>query len=73
MWLAHTGAVALELGGAETAGADARDGRGGFDRAGEVAQAVVPAGVWQRTVPGPADASSGAWPPPASSVEIAGT
>ncbi len=57
IWLAHTGAVILELGGADDEPVPvARVEVGVFDRAGEVAQAVVPAGVWQRTVPGPADA-----------------
>ncbi|WP_404392936.1 cupin domain-containing protein [Humibacillus xanthopallidus] len=57
IWLAHTGAVVLELGdsGAQpqaerrlTVGVDAGSG--------EVSQALVPAGVWQRTVPSDADA-----------------
>ncbi len=60
VWLAHTGSVQLQLGG---------DGLqpppdGGTESvvlgvdlaAGEVAQVVVPARVWQRTVPGLADA-----------------
>ena len=52
LWMAHTGAVALELGGAgatpdleSSAVVDA-----------EHPQAHVPAGVWQRTVPTGADA-----------------
>ena len=60
VWLAHAGTVAVELGGD---GARPRaDGETegvvlGLDlAAGQVAQAVVPAHVWQRTVPGPADA-----------------
>jgi predicted cupin superfamily sugar epimerase len=60
VWLAHTGSVLLELGGA---GAQPPpDGEvdsvvlGPDPSAGEVAQAVVPAHVWQRTVPGGADA-----------------
>lgn len=58
VWLAHTGSVVLELGGegpvpergspAMTLGLDLADG--------EVVQAVVPARVWQRTLPGEADA-----------------
>jgi len=53
IWLAHTGSVTLELGGS------------GAAPIGEVAtvvvaadapQALVPAGVWQRTVPSHADA-----------------
>jgi len=55
IWLAHTGVVRLELGGdgpspeptgivyVGTAGA-------------QVSQALVPAGVWQRTLPGDTDA-----------------
>ena len=59
VWLAHTGAVVLELGGT---GAQPSDGDvesvvlGLGLAAGEVAQAVVPAHVWQRTVPGDDDA-----------------
>jgi predicted cupin superfamily sugar epimerase len=57
LWLAHLGTVTLELGGA-----DARPGTPtrvtvGVDVAGgHRPQALVPAGVWQRTVPAPADA-----------------
>lgn len=60
VWLAHTGTVALELGG--DGAQPAAEGMAepvllGLDlAAGQVAQAVVPAHVWQRTVPGPADA-----------------
>ena len=57
VWLAHTGSVALELGGdgaAPEADGDAETVVLGLDlAAGEVAQAVVPAHVWQRTVPDP--------------------
>ena len=60
VWLAHTGSVALELGGggaAPLADGEAETVVLGLDlAAGEVAQAVVPAHVWQRTVPGRADA-----------------
>jgi predicted cupin superfamily sugar epimerase len=60
VWLAHTGSVVLELGGdgaAPEADGDAETVALGLDlAAGEVAQVVVPAHVWQRTVPGPADA-----------------
>jgi len=60
VWLAHTGSVVLELGGDGTvpeADGDAETVVLGLDlAAGEVAQAVVRAHVWQRTVPGPADA-----------------
>jgi predicted cupin superfamily sugar epimerase len=60
VWLAHTGSVVLELGGSGPQPATS-DGVTqvvvGLDlTGGEVAQAVVPAGVWQRTVPGDADA-----------------
>jgi predicted cupin superfamily sugar epimerase len=52
VWLAHTGEVRLELGGAGTepgaAEAVAVDA--------QHPQALVPAGVWQRTLPGEADA-----------------
>ncbi|MFB9311721.1 cupin domain-containing protein [Nocardioides plantarum] len=55
VWLAHTGAVRLQHGG--TGG---RPVAGRVDVVGtgplEVAQAVVPAGEWQRTLPGTADA-----------------
>jgi predicted cupin superfamily sugar epimerase len=53
VWLAHQGSVTLEYGGsgarpvAERAAVVAVDAK---------AQVLVPAGVWQRTVPGPADA-----------------
>ncbi|GEP35099.1 hypothetical protein NSZ01_28670 [Nocardioides szechwanensis] len=54
LWLAHTGAVTLELGGygpaPETAAATTS--RVDLDHP----QAHVPSGVWQRTVPGNADA-----------------
>jgi predicted cupin superfamily sugar epimerase len=60
VWLAHTGSVVLELGGT---GAQPPS-EGGADpvalgldlMAGQVAQVVVPAHVWQRTVPGDDDA-----------------
>jgi hypothetical protein len=57
IWLAHRGVVALQLGGdgpspdpgtVETLGVD--------PTAGERTQLVVPAGVWQRTLPSDADA-----------------
>jgi uncharacterized protein len=52
LWMAHTGAVALELGG---------DGATPYPESSAVVdaehpQALVPAGVWQRTVPADADA-----------------
>ena len=60
VWLAHTGSVVLELGG--TGAQPPSDGEvdsvvlGPDPSAGEVAQAVVPAHVWQRTAPRGADA-----------------
>ena len=57
VWLAHTGRVVLELGG--TGPAPAAQGSvvvGTDPGAGEAAQAVVPAGTWQWTRPGSADA-----------------
>jgi predicted cupin superfamily sugar epimerase len=57
VWLAHTGTVTLELGGDGAAPADARTMVLGIDvEAGEQPQVLVPAGVWQRTVPASYDA-----------------
>jgi len=57
LWMAHTGAVGLEYGGAGAVPSPAhRVVVGGDVDAGERPQALVPAGVWQRTLPGPADA-----------------
>ena len=57
LWLAHTGTVVLELGGSGPAPATTSAVSVGTRLdAGEVAQALVPAGVWQRTVPADADA-----------------
>jgi uncharacterized protein len=58
IWLAHLGTVRLELGGD---GAVPMTGGPsysvGLDLAhGEMMQALVPIGTWQRTVPGPEDA-----------------
>ena len=58
VWLAHLGTVSLELGGA----GDVPEAGGtahavGLDLAhGQMMQALVPTGTWQRTVPGPEDA-----------------
>jgi predicted cupin superfamily sugar epimerase len=52
LWLAHQGAVTLELGGAGAT--PARASRVVVDA--DHPQALVPAGVWQRTVPSAADA-----------------
>jgi predicted cupin superfamily sugar epimerase len=54
-WLAHAGSVALELGVSGTTpngGPTTVVGTG----TGQSAQALVPAGTWQRTLPGDADA-----------------
>lgn len=53
IWLAHTGTVTLELGGSGPAPADEVTSLAVDVR---VPQALVPAGVWQRTVPSDADA-----------------
>lgn len=60
VWLAHTGRVRLEYGGSGAV-PEVVEPHGtvlvGTDHAaGEVSQAVVPAGVWQRTRPEEADA-----------------
>lgn len=53
-WIAHTGVVTLELGGTgETPVPDDRVRVGGEPTSGQV---LVPAGVWQRTLPSDADA-----------------
>jgi uncharacterized protein len=60
VWIAHTGSVVLELGGDGARPASVTRVQSvvvGVDLAGgEVAQAVVPAHVWQRTVPSEGDA-----------------
>lgn len=56
-WLAHSGVVTLELGGDGTTPVAAEALSVGTDvAAGQLAQALVPAGVWQRTAPGDGDA-----------------
>ena len=52
LWLAHQGAVALELGGA----GDSPVAGASLVVDPEHPQALVPAGTWQRTLPGEADA-----------------
>ena len=52
LWLAHQGAVTLELGGAGATPAHRSSLMVDVDHP----QALVPAGVWQRTVPSDADA-----------------
>lgn len=50
LWLAHEGAVVLELGRSDTLPGHAEAYAVGLDlEAGEQAQVQVPAGVWQRT------------------------
>jgi uncharacterized protein len=57
LWLAHRGVVRLQYGGSGDAPVDGEVALVGVDvEAGERPQAVVPAGVWQRTLPGEADA-----------------
>jgi predicted cupin superfamily sugar epimerase len=57
VWLAQQGSVRLELGGDGDVPGDAHGCVLGLDlAAGQVPQARVPAGVWQRTVPVGADA-----------------
>ena len=57
IWLAHTGVVTLELGGSGERPSETGElqyvGTGGGDASSQV---VVPAGVWQRTVPSDEDA-----------------
>ncbi len=52
LWLAHQGAVTIELGGSNTAPVAHDTVRVDVD----APQALVPAGIWQRTLPAPADA-----------------
>lgn len=56
VWLAHTGVVLLELGG--DGPSPEPNGRSEYvgTAPDQVSQALVPAGVWQRTLPGHADA-----------------
>jgi uncharacterized protein len=57
IWLAHAGTVLLELGGSGAQPTRGRQFSVGVEvAAGEVTQALVPAGVWQRTVASAADA-----------------
>ncbi|UDY24568.1 cupin domain-containing protein [Nocardioides sp. Kera G14] len=56
-WMAHTGVVQLQYGGSGSVPVDGEIVRVGVDlAAGEVPQAHVPAGVWQRTVVSEVDA-----------------
>jgi uncharacterized protein len=57
VWLAHTGTVTLELGGDGSVPADPTSVLLGVDvERREQVQVLVPAGVWQRTVPAGHDA-----------------
>lgn len=60
LWMAHEGSVVLELGGHGDLPGEGGQGESwvvGTDlAAGELPQVLVPAGVWQRTVPSVADA-----------------
>jgi uncharacterized protein len=57
LWLAHQGTVTLEVGGSGARPTEGSAARVGTDlAAGEQPQVLVPAGVWQRTVPGDGDA-----------------
>lgn len=55
VWLAHRGSVRLQLGGAGDRPEDGATTAVGT-APGEAVQAVVPAGEWQRTLPGEDDA-----------------
>lgn len=56
-WLAHTGVVRLEYAGSGDAPAEGETVLLGCDvAAGESPQSLVPAGVWQRTLPTASDA-----------------
>ncbi|WP_286690120.1 MULTISPECIES: cupin domain-containing protein [unclassified Aeromicrobium] len=55
LWLAHTGAVALELGGSGAVPEAVERHVVGVG-ATQVSQLLVPAGVWQRTLPGEQEA-----------------
>ena len=53
VWLAHLGSVTLELGGTGDSPSDGPLFHLGLDDArGDLLQAVVPSGFWQRTLPG---------------------
>jgi predicted cupin superfamily sugar epimerase len=57
LWMAHEGSVVLELGGDGPLPGPAESWVVGTDLAAdELPQVLVPAGVWQRTVPSGADA-----------------
>lgn len=57
IWLAHLGAVTIEFGGDDIAPVPGDQEILGLDiEAGQRPQVVVPAGMWQRTIPGDGDA-----------------
>ncbi len=57
IWLAHLGSVTVELGGNGGVPVPASQATVGVDvSVGQRLQVVVPAGTWQRTLPGPGDA-----------------
>lgn len=57
VWLAHLGSVTVELGGSGGVPVPASQVIVGVDvAAGQRLQVVVPAGTWQRTLPGAGDA-----------------
>jgi uncharacterized protein len=57
MWLAHLGVVTVELGGDGAYPRPATRMVVGVDiRSGQAPQVMVPAGTWQRTIPGEGDA-----------------
>lgn len=57
IWIAHTGVVRLELGGSGALPATEASYDVGVSVAdGHQTQVLVPAGVWQRTIPGEGDA-----------------
>ena len=55
VWLAHTGTVTLELGGSGERPVPGEQYAVGTAPA-DGSQVLVPAGVWQRTLPGPDEA-----------------
>ncbi len=57
VWLAHQGAVVLQLGGDGDQPVPGESVTVGVElTSGQLAQVVVPAGIWQRTLPCPVDA-----------------
>ncbi len=57
IWLHHLGAVTIEFGGDDTQPVPGDREVVGIDiEAGQAPQVIVPAGMWQRTIPGDEDA-----------------